>query len=43
MIRYLAAHMRSVPIMLVGVDRKRERRQLKLSEVCEPIVVRVIA
>ena len=34
--------MRSVPVILVGVDRKRERRQLKLSEVCQPVVVRVI-
>ena len=40
--RYLAAQMRSVPIILDGVDRKRERLQLKLSEVCEPVVVRVI-
>ena len=42
-IRYLAAQMHSVPIVLVGVGRERERRQLKLSEVCEPVVVRVIA
>ena len=35
--------MHSVPIVLVGVGRERERRQLKLSEVCEPVVVRVIA
>ena len=34
--------MLSVPIILVGVGRKGERRQLKLSEVCEPVVVRVI-
>ena len=30
-IRYLATQMRSVPIVLIDVDRKRDRSQLKLS------------